>query len=71
MDDYSSAMTAAYTKANEAYQRAKKSGKQLEGRYSEALESCDAQENKSDWYKIATQLIPKLEKPAAASKGAQ
>jgi hypothetical protein len=67
MDDFSTAMTSAYTKAKSDLATADKKSEEtgdpvnLQGHPTRAIESCDAQEKNSDWYKIATQLIPTLQ----------
>ncbi len=70
MNDFSTAMTAAYQKAKDVTAHADKKSEEtgdpvfLQGHPQAAIDSCDEQEKNSEWYKIATELLPKLQGPA-------
>lgn len=66
LNDYTGVLLGAYEKVREAEDKAKKTGKSLQSPYMEAIASCKAQESESHWYKISTELGPKLQKGAPA-----
>lgn len=67
--DYTGLFLSAYEEVQEESKKSKTKRFQLASPYMEAMASCEAQESKSDWYKIATQLEPQLKKGAKSNSG--